>query len=47
MIRSLTESQEITADVPEDSVTYDQHAVDPIKVQTTSCGNTSHGGSSR
>ena len=30
-IRSLTEAQEITADVPEDSVTYDQQAVDPKK----------------
>ena len=30
-IRSLTEAQEITADVPEDSVLYDQQAVDPKK----------------
>ena len=31
-IRSLTEAQEITADVPEDSVMYDHQAVDPKKV---------------
>ena len=31
-IRSLTEAQEISADVPEDSVMYDQQAVDPKKV---------------
>ena len=30
-IRSLTEAQEISADVPEDSVMYDQQAVDPKK----------------
>ena len=50
-IRSLTEAQEITADVPEDSVMYDQQAVDPKKVRPTqmarSRGNTSRGGSSR
>ena len=28
-IRSLAEAQEITADVPEESVTCDQQAVDP------------------
>ena len=32
-IRSLTEAQEITADVPEDSVSYDQQDVDPKKVR--------------
>ena len=32
-IRSLTEAQEITADIPEDSVMYDQHDVDPKKVR--------------
>ena len=30
-IRSLTEAQEITTDVPEDSVLHDQQAVDPKK----------------
>ena len=31
-IRSSTEAQEITADAPEESVSYDQQAVDPQKV---------------
>ena len=31
-IRSLTEAQEITADIPEESVSKDQQAVDPTKV---------------
>ena len=31
-VRSLTEAQEISADVPEDSVINDQQAVDPKKV---------------
>ena len=30
-IRSVTEAQDITADVPAESVTYDQQAVDPKK----------------
>ena len=46
-IRSLTEAQEVTTDVPEDSVTYDQQEVDPKKVRPIqmerSCGNTSRG----
>ena len=32
-IRSLTQAPEITADVREDSVMFDQQAVDPKKVQ--------------
>ena len=32
-IRSLMEAQEVTADVPEDSVMYDQQDVDPKKVR--------------
>ena len=32
-IRSLTEAQEVTTDIPEDSVTYDQQDVDPKKVR--------------
>ena len=32
-IRSLTEVQEVTTDVPEDSVTYEQHEVDLQKVR--------------
>ena len=31
-IRSLTEAQEATTDVPEDTVMYDQQDVDPEKV---------------
>ena len=51
-IRSLTEAQEITVDVPEDTVVYDQQAVDTPKKSgpfkwANSCGNTSRGGSSR
>ena len=50
-IRSLTEAHEITADVPEDSVMYDQQAVDPKRSGpfkwVNSCGNTSRGGSLR
>ena len=50
-IRSLTEAQEITADVPEDSVLHDQQAVDPKKIGPfkweNSCGSMSRGGSSR
>ena len=37
-IRSLTEAQELTTDVPEDSVEYDQQEVDPKKVQPTQMG---------
>ena len=37
-IRSLTEAQEITADVPEDSVLYDQQEVDPKKVRPIQMG---------
>ena len=37
-IRSLTEAQEITADVPKDSVMYDQQAVDPKKVRPIQVG---------
>ena len=33
MIRSWTEAQEITADIPEDSVMYDQQEVDPKKLR--------------
>ena len=32
-IRSLAEAQEVTTDIPEDSVTYDQQDVDPKKVR--------------
>ena len=35
-IRSLTEAPEISADVPEDSVVYDQQVVDPKKVRDPS-----------
>ena len=46
-IRSLTEAQEITADVPEDSVMFHQHEADPKKVWPIhkwekSCGSMSH-----
>ena len=37
-IRSLTEAQEITTDVPEDSVMYDQQEVDPKKVRPIQMG---------
>ena len=37
-IRSLTEAQEITADVPGDCVMYDQQPVDPKKVRPTQMG---------
>ena len=37
-IRSLTEAQEATTDVPEDSVTYDQQDVDPKKVRPIQMG---------
>ena len=37
-IRSLTEASEITADVPEDSVLYDQQAVDLKKVRPIQMG---------
>ena len=37
-IRSLTEAQEVTADVPKESVTYDQQAVDPKKVSPIQVG---------
>ena len=37
-IRSLTEAQEVTNDVPEDSVTYDQQDVDPKKVRPNQMG---------
>ena len=44
-IRQLTEAQEVTTDVPEDSVMYDQQAVDPKKSSTlgweSSCGSMS------
>ena len=36
--RPLTEAQEITADVLENSVTYDQQAVDPKKVRPIQIG---------
>ena len=43
-IRSLAEAQEVTTDIPEDSVTYDQQDVDPRKFGPfrweSSCGNT-------
>ena len=32
-IRTLTEAQEITADIPEERVAYDQSEVDPEKVR--------------
>ena len=48
-IRSLTEAQEVTTDVPEDSVTYDQQDVDTQKIGPfrweSSFGNTSRGDS--
>ena len=37
-IRSLTEAQEITTDVPEDTVAYDQQAVEPKKSPAHSNG---------
>ena len=37
-IRSLTEAHEITTDVPEDSVMYDQYEVDSQKVRVVSDG---------
>ena len=37
-IRSLTEVQEISADIPEDSVMYDRHEVDPKKVRPIQMG---------
>ena len=37
-IRSLTEAEEITVDVPEDTVMYDQQEVDPKKVQPIQMG---------
>ena len=37
-IRSLTEAQEITTDIPEDSVTCDQQHVDPKKVRPIHMG---------
>ena len=37
-IRSLTEAQEITTDVPEDSTVYDQQVVDPINVRPIQMG---------
>ena len=37
-IRSLTEAQAITADVPEDSVIYDQQEVDPTQVRPIQMG---------
>ena len=51
-LRSLTEAQEITADIPQDTVVYDQQAVDLKKKSgpfkwANSCENTSRGGSSR
>ena len=49
-IRSLTEAQEITADIPDESVTYDQQAVDPKKAPIkweNSCGSMSHDNSLR
>ena len=48
-IRSLTEAQEVTSDVPDESVTYDQQDVltprkfGPFRWES-SCGNTSRGG---
>ena len=37
-IRSLTETQEITADIPEEPITHDQGEVDPIKVRPIQMG---------
>ena len=37
-IRSLTEAQEVTTDIPEGSVTYDQQDVDPKKVRSIQMG---------
>ena len=37
-IRSLTEAQEVTTDIPEDSVTYEQQDVDPKKVRPIQMG---------
>ena len=37
-IRSLTEAQEVTADIPEDSVTYEQQEVDTKKVRLVRMG---------
>ena len=37
-IRSLTEAQEVTTDIPEDSVMYDQQDVDPDKVRPIQMG---------
>ena len=37
-IRSLTEAQQVSTDVPEDSVTYDQQDVDPEKVRPIQMG---------
>ena len=37
-IRSLTEAQEVTADVPEECDLYDQQAVNPKKVRPTQMG---------
>ena len=37
-IRSLTEAQEVSTDVPEDSVTHDQQDVDPRKSSAHSDG---------
>ena len=37
-IRSLTEAQEVTSDVPEDSVTYHQQDIDPKKVRPIQMG---------
>ena len=47
-IRSLAEAQEVTTDIPEGSVTYDQQDVDPKKSfgpfrWESSCGSTSRG----
>ena len=46
--RSLTEAQEISADIPGEDVTYDQQAVDPKPFRLeNSCGNMHREGSSR
>ena len=37
-IRSLTEALEVTTDIPEDSVTYDQQDVDPKRVRPIQMG---------
>ena len=37
-IRSLTDAQEVTTDVPEDSVTHDQQDVDPKEVRPIQMG---------